>query len=188
MRRQFRGPRLVPPDRERAPEQSRAALALLGGIRHEEEVLFDPELNQALDPLRLWPALGVSCGKHLAARDYCFAGLGFVALDQQGARIVSGNRRKPPAKRRGGVFDLASVTGEPPRRFESWVEEAQAGLGKAIPTGEEPGHSAGLLLRRGWDCPRCGASWVLKNRTLLQAFLQGIERGDREIVLGWQAT
>lgn len=140
--------------------------------------LNDRELNTALDPLRLFPALGVRCG-------HCEHGLGYVALNTQGATLVSGNTRRPPKRRRGGVHDLGTIT-DPAvasRGVMGWQADAQAGVGAVTPTGERPQSHTGVPQRRTHGCAKCHANYTHNNTTLLRMYFEAIARGDNEIRL-----
>ncbi len=142
-------------------------------------IFSNAQLNAALGPLRLHPALGVRCGR-------CDTGIAYLALMPQGAHVLSGNKRQPPKRRHGGIYDLADITlahGEG-RRQLGWQEDAQAGRGNVTPTGERPGVASGFAERRTHTCPRCHAAYTHTNTTLLQHYLNAIARGDTGIRLG----
>lgn len=143
-----------------------------GAAMHSNEAL-----RRALDPLRLLPALEVRCGR-------CGHGIAYAALDPTLAYVVSGNRRQPPKKRRGGVFDWAGIEpGGPGHGFPEWVEDAKAGKGTVRPTGERPGIASGFPERRTHSCTRCKASYTHTNTRLLQMFLYALNSSDTEIRL-----
>ncbi len=156
------------------------ALALCpAGAADGSAIFSNAELNTALDPLRLHPALGVRCGR-------CETGIAYLALAPQGAHMVSANNRQPKKKhRRGGIYDLADITEAHGggRRLPGWQEDAQNGRGAVVPTGERAGVASGLAERRTHSCPRCQANYTHTNTTLLQKFLETIARGDSEIRL-----
>ncbi len=161
-------------------EAARRALALCAdGAADGKAIFTNVELNAALDPLRLHPALGVRCGS-------CGTGIAYVALALQGAHVVSGNKRRPPKLRRGGVWDLADITSSAAggRRRPGWQEAAEAGRGTVAPTGERPGVGSGVAERRTHSCPRCHAKYTRTNTTLLRHYLEAISGGDVEIRLG----
>jgi hypothetical protein len=164
------------PTREQASRAATEALRLMdAGAPADGPVVHQPsELNTALDPLRLHPALGVRCG-----RLTCGRGLGYVALDPNAARLMSGNRRQPPSKRRGGIDDLADISPHS-GRFEGWVQDSEDRRGSVRVTGEAPGQRAGLPQRRTYHCTGCGADYTLTNSRLLTLYLEAVERGDHE--------
>lgn len=148
------------------------------GVADGNAIFTNAELNTALDPLRLHPALGVRCGR-------CEIGIAFLALAPQGAHVISGNTRQPPKRRHGGVYDLADITPAHGggRRQLGWQEDAAAGRGNITATGERPGVASGFAERRTHTCPRCRAAYTHTNTTLLQLYLTATSRGDPEIRL-----
>ena len=160
----------------------RLAIDLLPNITRRradgQAMYFDSELNQALDPLRLQPAVRVRCPK-----GGCGRGLGFIAIKTQGASIESGNRLSPRSKRIGGIYDLADIT-QPDghRTYPGWVEDARAGLGYVFPTGEREGVGSGFDERRQYRC-RCGGTYTLTNTELLRLYVGAIALGKAEIPL-----
>src|SRR5450759_1523267 len=116
------------------------ALALLGDGGADGARIFDDRpLTEALDPLRLHPALGVRCGS-------CDHGIAFIALAQQGAYLVSANRRQPPKRRHGGVWDLADIT-TPPGPTRAFPRLSPVGSRMHRPTSARCGPPA--------NAPRC---------------------------------
>ena len=169
-----------PPEPLPARVAAARALALLGDGGADGARIFDDRpLTEALDPLRRHPALGVRCGS-------CENGIAFIALAQQGAYLVSANRRQPPKRRRGGVWDLADITTPPgtTRAFPGWIEDAQANVGSVRPTGERAEVFSGMNERRTHNCRRCGADYTHTNTTLLRFYLGSISRGEPAIRLG----
>lgn len=164
-------------------ECARATLEIVQttGADSSEEIFHNAALNAALHPLRRHPALGLRCG----ARG-CGHGLGYIAVDMQGAFVRSGNRRTRPKWRYGGVYDLDDIT-DPlgtTRDFQGWVEDARAGVGSVVPTQERPGTFSGLPTRRTYTCQKCGKPRTFTSTTLLKLFLSAILRADSEITLG----
>jgi len=153
--------------------------AVPAGRRRRRRIFDDRALTEALDPRRLHPALRVRCGS-------CDHGIAFIALAQQGAYLVSANRRQPPKRRRGGVWDLADITTPPgtTRAFPGWIEDAQANVGSVRPTGERAEVFSGMNERRNHHCRRCGADYTHTNTTLLRFYLGSISRGEPAIRLG----
>src|SRR5262249_20599110 len=98
------------------------------------------------------------------------------------AHVQSGNRRVPQRRRLGGIYDLDRLS-EYQGRFEPWVEDAQAGLGKVTPTGDAPGrYTGGFAGRRTYHC-RCGRRTTCTDRSLLRLLLCAIVEGEREVSL-----
>ncbi len=168
-----------PPTPQQARDAAARALQLLadgapadGPVVHEAS-----ELNTALDPLRLHPAMGVRCG-----RLSCGRGLGYVALDPNAARLLSGNRRQPRSKRGGGIHDLADISPHS-GRFEGWVQDSEDRRGSVTATGEAPGQRTGLPQRRTYHCEGCGADYTLTNSRLLFLYLEAVERADPEFIV-----
>jgi hypothetical protein len=159
-----------------------ATAALQRGDLHTADgpsAVTNLELNAALDPLRLHPALGVRCGR-------CDYGIAYLALNTQGTTMVSGNNRVRPKRRRGGVYDLAALDQTDPGTATGllgWQADAQEGRGTITPTGERAGQRTGFAQRRTHTCEKCGASYTHNNRTLLRLFLEAAARGDRDIRL-----
>lgn len=152
-----------------APEIAKAVLPLVTRRRADgQAVYFDAELNEALDPLRMQPALGLRCGR-------CSHGLGFIALKTQGAAVESGNKLSKPKRRIGGIYDLAQIV-EHSGRFPEWVDDANAGKGYVYPTGDRREASTGEPQRRQYRCP-CGATYTYTNTQLLRIYLGGLADG-----------
>lgn len=167
-----------PPAQEQARKAATRALQILAADVQAADgpaVYAANELNTALDPLRLHPALGVRCSK-------CEHGLGFVAVEPESARMMSGNRLQPPHLRRGGIYDLADKTPHK-GRYEGWIQDAEDQKGSVTPTGEAPGQRTGLPQRRTYHCRGCGADYTVKNSRILALYLAAIARGDHEIRL-----
>ncbi len=157
---------------------ARRALALCpDGAADGDAIFTNTALNAALDPLRLHPALGVRCGS-------CGTGIAYIALNTQGAYVVSANNRQTPKRRRGGIYDLDNITtASGTRNLPGWQEDAAAGRGTVTPTGERSGIGSGLAERRTHSCPRCNATYTHTNTTLLQYYLEAISRGGGEVLL-----
>ncbi len=134
-------------------------------------------LSDALDPLRLYPAVVVRCG-------HCENGVAYAALHPQGAYVVSANRRSKPKQRRGGIYDLDAITPTGPGTgFTGWDADARAGKGSIRPAAERDGAASGFPERRTHKCHRCGREYLHTNNSLLTKYLSAITRGDDEIRL-----
>jgi hypothetical protein len=171
----------LPQPAQGAATRAAARHALTLCVEHAADgpaAFTNADLNTALDPLRLHPVLSVRCA-------HCERGLGFVALNTQGATLVSGNKRQPPRRRRGGIYDLDAITTAEGggRRLMGWQEDAEAGRGNVEPTGEAPTRRTGFAQRRAYQCPNCSNRVVLNNTRYLRLYLTAIERGDSEIRL-----
>jgi hypothetical protein len=162
----------------RAVERAAAerALALLDQIPDAKPLWPAPrQLVSSLDELRWHPSIGVACPK-------CGSGVGYIAVNVDTAHVVSANRRLPKRRRRRGIYDFDRLS-EYQGRFEGWVEDAQAGLGKVTPTGDAPGrYSGGFAGRRAYRC-RCGSETTCTERQLLMVWLHAIVDGEREVPL-----
>ncbi len=142
-------------------------------------------LVEALDPLRLYPALPIMCR--------CGYRMGWVALAGQGAYVVSGNRRTSRDARLGGVFDLADEGSRHSLGLPGWVQDAEQGRGSVIPTGERPGVFSGFPERRTHVCKKCAqrryrgetrlGHYTHRNTELLRLYLEAVATGNREIRL-----
>lgn len=156
---------------------------LTRGCADGREIYGNAELNEALNPLRMQPAVGVLCG-----RTRCRHALGYIALKTQGAAIESGNRLAPKRRRIGGIYDLDHITADDDRwrTFPGWVEDSQAGKGTVRPTGEQPGVGSGFDERREYRCPRCNATFTLTNTQLLKLYVAAISLGNNKIPLNWK--
>jgi hypothetical protein len=174
---------------QRARTIAHEALKLVDPAGADGKAMFSNRpLNDALDPLRLHPAMAMRCS--------CGHRMAWIALDQQGAHMVSANRRIRPKWRQGGVFDLAALTPAPTtggRRLQGWVEDAQANLGSVFPTGERPGIFSGFTERRTHICRKCKhrkkhgkprpRAYTHTNTALLRLWLDAIANGEHEIRL-----
>ena len=161
---------------------ARHALTLCTPAAADGTAIFtNAELNAALEPLRLHPALGVRC-------QGCEEGVAFVALHTEGSYLVSANGRIRPKSRRGGVYDLADITPAKgkSRGLQGWQDDAAAGKGAVSPTGERPGIGSGLAERRKHTCKGCGAVYTHTNTTLLRLYLDAIASGHPEIRLRYR--
>jgi len=163
-----------------ARDAAQQALMLCGdGAADGPAAFTDRQLNEALNPLRLFPAVGVRCGR-------CEYGIAFIALNTQGATLVSGNKRQPRKKdRHGGVYDMGNLTEARggSRALAGWQEDANADLGTVAPTGQREEMQTGYAQRRTHKCANCHAEYTHTNTTLLRMYLEVISRGDREIRL-----
>jgi len=162
-----------------AREAAERALALCGdGAADGPQAFINVDLNQALDPLRLHPAVGVRCGR-------CDFGIAYLALTTQGATVVSGNVRRPPKQRGGGIYDLGDLTQSSTagRGTIGWQADADAARGSVTPTGEREGSRIGLAQRRTHTCKECSANYTHNNTTLLRKYLGAIASGDNKLRL-----
>jgi hypothetical protein len=164
-------PTRPPPEEERvAAVAALTRLAALRKARLSEE--RDAELTRLLDPLRAYPAVGVRCPK-------CNRGLGFIALEEAGTGVASGNGRQPPKRRLGGVRDLADLTEpHPARAFKGWQEDARAGRGPVRPS-DIRSHEA---RRRTYEC-LCRQVFTATNPRLLQQLLEAVRKQKTEVWL-----
>ncbi len=141
---------------------------------------FNTALAEALNPLRLLPALGVRCTA-------CGDGIAFIALPTEGITLVSGNHRQPPKRRRGGIYDLAHITDTEtpgaPRAQTGWQADAAAGRGPVRVTGDKQGSEIGFAQRRTHTCRNCGRNYTHTNTGLLRKYLDAVARGEPAIHL-----
>jgi hypothetical protein len=172
---------------QRARTIAREASKLVTPEGADGKAMFENRsLIDALDPLRLHPAMAVVCS--------CGYRMAWIALDQQGAQMVSANRRTRPGWRRGGVCDLAHLTSAAAGRgFRGWVRDANAERGAVFPTDERMREFSGFPESRAHICPRCKRRMTHgrpvpghdphSNTALLHLWLEAIANGNHEIRL-----
>lgn len=153
--------------------------ALAGDPR---QLIYDPELNRLLEPLRTSDPIRVRCGNYS-----CRQPLGWWALDPQLARVWSVKRRltKKESKGLGGIHELHDPDPHPLHGFELPEREAmgpQRGRKKVALT-DHPGRGVtGIVTRRKHTCGKCGRQYPRTNETMLRDFVRAARSGS-DVVL-----
>lgn len=151
----------------------------------QKALIYDAEVNRALEPLRRAGPFQVRCGK-----PSCHQTLSWWALDQQVAIVLSAKRRKmkKDSAGLGGINEFVDPDPNPAHGFalserEAMVED-QTGR-KAVHLAENPGRGVtGVTTRRTWTCGKCGQEYPRKNSTMLKEFVTAANsKVIKEIVL-----
>lgn len=151
----------------------------------QKALIYDAEVNRALDPLRTAGPFQVRCGK-----PSCRQPLSWWALDQQAAIVLSAERRKmkKDSAGLGGIYEFVDPDPHPAHGFALSEREAmaehQTGR-KAVHLAENPGCGVtGITTRRTWTCGKCGQKYPRKNSTMLREFVKSAHSTTtREIIL-----
>lgn len=140
----------------------------------EGKRIYDPTLNDALNPLRSLPAIEVVCGS-----PRCGLRVGWWAIDSGHAYIAATEARAKPKQRLGGMSDLASPAVHS-GRFLPWI--ALAETGRTSVRLVDFRNPSGFPLRLKFVCRR-GHDHTTTNTYRLQLFLAAIAAGKDKIYL-----
>ena len=137
--------------------------------RVEGRAIYDPHLNELLQPLRRL-TLGAVC--------FCGRPVCWLAIDYAGAFVAAFQNRCPPRMRHGGVADCEHRANSFLR--VPWIMQAETG---STTVTLEDIKTSGYPIRLRLSCPRCGAEHLTRNTTRLTDFLTTISTGKSKIGL-----